>query len=673
MKMGGMQPLALVLLLALQMVPKTSASVQPELLRVPDLRFFPREQLHRLLHEATWTGERTAERHFEVVDESGRFIRHQSRVLYSPNVLHMDQSLRGAAVVNITCNDPALLVVEYATPMDARLAGTALFGRERLVLVGGAGYVCVGERSSSTAGFMRRVLSFNVAGSLLLVATEMPALTEVFEVAKIDHTVSHIGLGHWSTDELVSGRAVVPVGGPQRAALGSTRLGKVGGIWSWFWGGVKSFVDDVVDVVVKAIKVVDVIVTGKLIVDPLNHNITLMSFNYDSNTHSASDVLNFNDFTTCSNCYGYFDVGVIVGVHIENYVVPNITLIAYGDLEMALRAESSMQSELSFSTIIPFVPPPFPPVLLISGLSVQPKMNIDFGATMNVSASATVVAEAYFHGRVEYGVTAFHNGTGTEYQLIKSATIDRCGNISAQNYNIMATAEVDATVTLTLVFDYIGGPAIAFRPYAELIVGKSDQSASCNGGYTVAANWGLQVTLGAIIDIVDTIAFTLAAVPVYSIKRPLIVPYCTSDDGSQRLGLPSMTSPDLKGMTWFGSVAAVESDSCFMPSQVPIMGSMSIQLIDVMMQTYEIALSYDSASKIQSCFYQMGGYSMSYGALAADPMVYNCSGWSYGVYIAKNYFSDFSLNVSDDFQTIHVNGDESCFTGNLSLVPPSNL
>jgi len=152
--------------------------------------------------------------------------------------------------------------------------------------------------------------------------------------------------------------------------------------------------------------------------------------------------------------------------------------------------------------------------------------------------------------------------------------------------------------TVVIIIDSIGGPYVGFKPFIEGVVTFDETSADSCASVTVALNWGLQVSIGAKIDILHIYNYTTDPETIYSVKKPIASGCISSETAIVTPGVPFV------GTIWAGIFN--NDPKCPLPS-----GDVAFQLFEfdaqnpsafVFIGSYNVQTPHNGHCVIQSKF-----------------------------------------------------------------------
>lgn len=149
-------------------------------------------------------------------------------------------------------------------------------------------------------------------------------------------------------------------------------------------------------------------------------------------------------------------------------------------------------------------------------------VNISYHMDADVEGSVAVAASA--QGSLSYGITY---SASQGFNQIATSNFQHGGGLKSISLNMQASLQLSVLSTVVINVEYIGGPTVGIKPFVEFVASYGSGNACARyGGFQVAANWGLQITIGALVDIElgsETIyKHNFGSDTVYSIKRPLL-------------------------------------------------------------------------------------------------------------------------------------------------------
>jgi len=277
---------------------------------------------------------------------------------------------------------------------------------------------------------------------------------------------------------------------------------------------VKDFVGlakKVADVVQTVVHVAVAIATGTDDYDDTTQ-LASIGWNYDANAKDQVNRSNWelDDSVTCVACFTHLDVGFHMDLHIQNWELQSTAAWIEGKVtskvDMNLRAEARYDNsnDVVMATI------PLPPIHIMIGeipMVINVTIPVHAGYTFDLDVSGSIRATGSMDGDAKYGFQYLpkdQTATGG-FQYIHSHSFEHTGAITSSE-QVTAQVVVYVMPVVNIQIDHIGGPNIAIKGFVEPIVAFESES-QCSrvsppgpaGKYTL--NWGLQVTIGAFLDI----------------------------------------------------------------------------------------------------------------------------------------------------------------------------
>jgi len=419
--------------------------------------------------------------------------------------------------LGVTCNNGDIRV-QMNTEVDDTTIATL---KNSTFITGGSHWGCTFSdgKGQSQHIIQRRIKELAVSGNEVKMKTTKASYQEMFERAELSFSTSYLPnatILHAASPDpahrelFEQQRAMFEAANTKVNQQGRKMLSfwhSLGSFFSKAWNGVKTVASDVAKVVKSIPKAIKAIATGDYEYD---HALTLaqIQWNYDETTKAAKQRdIKMNERASCTECYANFEVSLNVDLKIESFSLKYAAAYLEGQAALHINATTdvSAEAEASFDMILATIQLPtvkfsIGPVPFVINTTIP----IHGGADIQLQSKAggTIQALAHLDGDVKYGVQYTpDNGM----QFIHTHSFSHYGGLSAMHLELTAVAKVYVMPVIVIVIDHIGGPNVGFKGFVQSSLDYKQDGSMCSptGGtglsYTTA--WGLQLTLGAQLDI----------------------------------------------------------------------------------------------------------------------------------------------------------------------------
>lgn len=369
-------------------------------------------------------------------------------------------------VRSVACLPNDELVVAFRSAADA---ASAVIGPDT-VLTAGAQWGCINTTTGHPMAVHARVVSAQVSGAVVRVATAPAAIHDIFKHLRMrfhSNMLSHSETATGEDDEDAAAAGGVTLL-DQRAASTARRVLHHHGFFhhighdihkavQHIGHAVKKVVSKVGNLVSDACKVVSFLLTGKFQYTgtPLTKTI---GWNFDTSSGAAKNPrVNLaakshgseSSAVWCQNCYAYIQGGLHIEVDVESYHMKHFMLRLDGQAALSASAHGQVKmawtenlgsihlADVHLPTVSFAVGPV--PIVITTHVPISAKLNIQ------VTAEADVRADGSVAGSVQYGVQ--HDGS--DWTHIENAALNKDGGLCWDG------AEIDATLTAGLQMDVL--------------------------------------------------------------------------------------------------------------------------------------------------------------------------------------------------------------------------
>lgn len=291
------------------------------------------------------------------------------------------------------------------------------------------------------------------------------------------------------------------------------------------WHGVSTVAHDVVNVVKGVATVVKTLVTGQYNTDH-TFDVASLNWNYGKNLLSSSK-LTF-DGIDCDGSYAHMGLTVEFELSIDQWSLDTAKLIATADAAFKASAAFQQGNGIEMDKTFPLTSFSIGSIDFSIGpvpVHIQGDVDLDLGVKLTaqegVDASVWISANTSASYGIQYQDGHWSNPAQHQWS--------HDGHYPTLNPLSSVGLTVSLTPSITFMIDYIGGPTVGVTPYLELGVDLNDASSTTNSptcdGLSIMMNWGVEVKLGAKIDI-HLLGHTLyqhtwGPSLIYQLKKPI--------------------------------------------------------------------------------------------------------------------------------------------------------
>lgn len=390
---------------------------------------------------------------------------------------HSVHALSGLGAVE--CR-PDAARLHFASPAAASAAAAALLAGHHLV-----GHLECAGRSGPTAQAWRLLHNpSSVSPSVLQLSLEEVTVAQLFTSAKVDFHATAFPGGKLHPAAAENAQ-VLQQHLPAKRSLSSWLSG--------VWGSVEKLADDIGDIVVNVAKAALTLVDGNLHIDN-TWTKTLFSWNFDANYKRAAKAFTFSANIACDNCYAHLDAALHFKLDIDNYELLLADTSVTGSLTVGMGASSTLTGEVHAALDLGTYKVP-PIAFTIGGFPVvvETTVPITLGADVTAKVTSKFQQAVVGVGSVTAGVK-WQNDRFTPY-MNHGVTFS---GLTSQSIGGQIDSIIWVRPIIITNVNFMGGPSITFRPYAECVVDTETCDATSLG---LVVNAGLQGVLGCSLDI----------------------------------------------------------------------------------------------------------------------------------------------------------------------------
>jgi hypothetical protein len=320
---------------------------------------------------------------------------------------------------------------------------------------------------------------------------------------------------------------------------------------------------------------IEAFVTGDFNYDK---KITLASitYNYDKISHGAvKKNIALSDNVVCTECYSDLEVSLNFDFHMSDYSVQHVATWIEGDLTHHVEMTSTQQNTvkgLTFDKVLDILH--FPDIHFQLGpvpVSITTTVPVHGGLTLEYSeANVAVHAHAHVTGTAKYGMQWTQE---KQFQYIHEHSLTHDGAVSADG-SVKAAVLVYVMPVVWINVDHIGGPNVGVKGFVEPGIDAESEGSQCSSsggaGASYFVNFGLQLSIGAHIDIEFVghtfINKTFEPAVIWSHKWPLATG-CIDSKLSAHFNSKSLSAQDqpyrmFDGVAYNGPINIKKANGC---------------------------------------------------------------------------------------------------------------
>lgn len=357
---------------------------------------------------------------------------------------------------------------------------------------------------------------------------------------------------------------------------------KVGGFFSFIghlvssaWKMVQRLAEAVAAAAAAIKAAVEAFVTGDVNYDK-KISLASISYNYDKNSQSAlKKNIALSDNVVCTECYSNLEVSLNFDFHMSNYAVQHVATWIQGDLAHHIEMTSMQQNtvkDLTFDKVMDILH--FPDIHFMIGpvpVSITTTVPVHGGLTIEYSEAGSMHGHAHVTGTAKYG---FQWTQEKKFQYIHEHSLSHEGSVMAES-SLKAAVLVYVMPVIWINVDHIGGPNVGFKGFVEPGIDAESQGSQCSSsggaGASYFVNFGLQLSIGAHIDIEFVghtfINKTFEPAIIWSHKWPLASGCIDTQDQGGNFTSKSLTAQDqpykmFDGVAYNGPVISKAIQGC---------------------------------------------------------------------------------------------------------------
>jgi len=381
------------------------------------------------------------------------------------------------------------------------------------------------------------------------------------------------------------------------------------------WSSVKKLGITVADIV-KAATIGVKILVGQPYSASKEWTFPLYGWNYNKDSKQAASAINFGNGVTCTNCFASLDFVVDFQLDIANRKLNHLKLEGFGDAKLNIGSDFSIDYPVKKSNSFGLGRIDFKPIVfsiagipMIINISIPIEGGYNFQARIVGNFASTIKVEGKLGCGFEYSPQ-----TGSQWLTIRS--FEKSGTIESMSAKVSADLVVYILPTVIVNVDYIGGPYLGSKFMLESSAMIDLTNKDCASHIVYSLNWGLFVTIGALIDInlagVNIFTSKWDPYTLYSIKKPITsgcVSFGRNDDPNVPLLDDKPAAVNLKltnpypGSTFHGSVGSANRQDC-------VYGELSLQYVGeltnssyVFVGSYHIMVPQGARCVVQTMYY----------------------------------------------------------------------
>jgi len=451
--------------------------------------------------------------------------------VHAPDVLLLNQL---SSLVGIDCHADGRMLM-WLNGTDPSLEALIAALRNKPLLSGGREWECGFSDQEADIGkdgqafnwtvktIQRRVLSvgavkLNGQHVVVQVFTKPAGFAEMFQSARLSFKTTMFPKAHHLHDlaqdpahraAFKSYLSHVNVDSEADAKLG----------W-WPFSAITKVVDDfkalgqkVADVVKTVVHVAVAIATGTVDYDH-TEDLASLRWNYDASSsgHVERDNWVIDDSVTCVACFLDLEVGFHMDLHIRDFEL--VSVAAWIEGQMTSQVNMNLDAEAQYNrandTVLATVK--VPDIDIVIGeipMTISITIPVHAGYVFDLDATATVSAKGKMSGQVKYGFQYMPQDTSPlgGFPYIHFNSMDHEGLAVNMSLDVSAQLDVYIMPVIDISIDHLGGPNIGIKGFVEPVI-QFKSSSPCNRGSspwgpgsTYTINWGLQLTIGARLDV----------------------------------------------------------------------------------------------------------------------------------------------------------------------------
>jgi len=252
------------------------------------------------------------------------------------------------------------------------------------------------------------------------------------------------------------------------------------------------------------------ILTGTVDYD---HTSTLASihWNYDKNMPGHVERANWtlDESATCVACFLDLEVGLHLDLHIHQFSLVRTAAWIEGqvssNIDMTVAAEASYGH--TFDLLVAVVK--IPDITILIGeipFVISVHIPVHAGYVLDFGVKGLLHARGKMFGNAKYGFQYLPHDTSASggFQFIHSHSFSHEGSLLQSSARLSAQLDAYIMPVVDLYIDHLGGPNIGLKAFVEPVIAYETSSA-CSPTWGPASkytfNWGLQLTLGASLDV----------------------------------------------------------------------------------------------------------------------------------------------------------------------------
>lgn len=455
-------------------------------------------------------------------------------------------------VVSIKCEpDKATLYLVSSPTNPVALSEVVASLADQLesgLLTGRPDWNCARDDTNAPGVILRRVLSVGkqevgYGTAVVELTTERATYTHFFEHAAVRFSASAIAPGHAHQYDAHHPEHAPLFGSfhadaqnqqhQSRRAAGA----ESNGLFGWIkhavndvWGAVKHVAKDVEKGVVACYHAVKVVLTGDYDFGKAIP-IASISWNTDDGKTARNQTIVIDPAVTCTDCFLEIDSSLNFDLDIEGFELEHTALYLEGNMNTHVNGTLDVQYEFAYANQTELAVIHLKKVCFSIGVvpvCLMTSIHISVGYQVDLKAAATIQAQGAATGSIKYGFQLLRDSSGLHYHNLHDNEFTHTGSMNA-GAQVSVSASIYVLPTIVLNVDDIGGGSVGVKGIVEptlLLETPSPCSSTGLAGAKFVLNWGLQVAVGAQLDI------GLQNHPIYkhdwgpwqivSIKHPLL-------------------------------------------------------------------------------------------------------------------------------------------------------
>eukprot|EP00962_Isochrysis_galbana_P058981 scaffold32314_cov112-Isochrysis_galbana.AAC.2 len=244
---------------------------------------------------------------------------------------------------------------------------------------------------------------------------------------------------------------------------------------------------------------------------------------------TAKTVVNIDAHVQCTNCFAVSAIAVVFELKIQAYNLQEMRLMAEGHAKVNVEVAFSTSVQLDGDNAADFGPIKLGDIkFFVAGIPVviSTTIPIRLGYSLDVRGSVDMSVRGHLQGHVKYGMSYKKDrAKGDDFQVIAKQSFSSDGAVTEFSASVNAHLEVYIMPVVKMRVHNLGGPDFGMKVFLAATLEVGNAIAACGTGVQLASAIGLQMSIGASINLnlpgLDAWNADVNSLAVFSGKWPL--------------------------------------------------------------------------------------------------------------------------------------------------------